>query len=292
MRIRPKTQKAECVSAQPLCNTGAAATTDPYWSCVPTPLPWWTNLTSRHGAWQVKERVGACSWIKTEYIPPADDAACARQTDLETRSCVLPLPPAMTCEPPPRFMHTVTAGKLMGGKDAAIVYGGVASTGELLDDMWLYPLHESFPTSQRCENCGWVVRAVVFSKIANLVCERRSITDLKKLLSKMTTDTESSDGMVHFDIIQSPSTSLNPAQPICQYTCVNDRWIFGPLVEDTKPGVSIGGAAAEESSAREASEVLLTLKVSITDPRNYYNMMVRCAAVGGCKELFAEAVTE
>lgn len=274
MRIRPRLQKPECISAQPLCNSGSAATTDPYWSCVPTPLPWWT---------QVKERVSPCTWIKTQYLPPANDAACARQIDPETRSCVLPLPPAMTCEPPPRFMHTVTAGKLMGGKDAAVVYGGVSSTGELLSDMWMYPLYDTFPTTMACENCGWVVRAVVFAKIANLVCDQRSIVQFKRLVSTMTTGSDSNSAMVHYDIIRSPSTSLNPAQPICQYSCTNERWVFSTY-SDSNP------SAAAASTTREASEVLLTLKISITNPKNYYDMQVKCASVGGCKELYAEAV--
>lgn len=237
----------------------------------------------RHCVRQVKERVSPCTWIKTQYLPPANDAACARQIDPETRSCVLPLPPAMTCEPPPRFMHTVTAGKLMGGKDAAVVYGGVSSTGELLSDMWMYPLYDTFPTTMACENCGWVVRAVVFAKIANLVCDQRSIVQFKRLVSTMTTGSDSNSAMVHYDIIRSPSTSLNPAQPICQYSCTNERWVFSTY-SDSNP------SAAAASTTREASEVLLTLKISITNPKNYYDMQVKCASVGGCKELYAEAV--
>ena len=227
-----------------------------------------------------KNILSTCSWVTTE------NKDCKPKIDPDTRGCVLPLPPAMTCEPQPRFQHTITAGKLLGGKDAAVVYGGSSVTGELLNDMWLYPLYESFPTTKDCENCGWVIRTVIFAQIASIACSSKQITDFKKLLSIMGTGDDKSISAVQYEIVESPETSLNSGKKICKYDCKNDQWVFGEL--STK---SDGEKKAEPA-------VLLVLQTSIGGQgpnggaKFIYNMIKRCIDASGCKELFKESLSE
>jgi hypothetical protein len=218
-------------------------------------------------------------------IPGSGQAACTSKIDLDARSCVVPLPPAMSCEPAPRFMHLMVAGKLLGGKDAAVVYGGVSSTGQLLQDIWLYPLHETFPTTKACENCGWLVRTVLFVKIEDIVCQLQGIKDLKMVLSKMATGDHKNRGDVHFEIVEGKVD-----EQICEYTCSDDSafWALSTKkAEDPNPAAGAVGAPATPSASIQVS-VTLQLSIGSSNPNEnyYYDMMGRCAAEGGCKELF------
>jgi hypothetical protein len=98
--------------------------------------------------------------------------------------CFIPLPKAMTCEPPPRYLHSIASGAFLGGRDAVVMTGGMDMYGRLLSDTWLYDL-STFPQDGRCDGCGWLVKVQLFVKLNLLACKTTYMTALRQLFAEI-----------------------------------------------------------------------------------------------------------
>jgi len=257
IRVRPLTSGIRCMSISPVCQAG---TTDDYWGCYSAPYPWWAKIATDF-------TLSPCSWSKA-------DASCEKSaSDGSTAGCYRPLPNAMTCEPPPRYMHTIASGAFLGGRDAVVMTGGMDMYGQLLSDTWLYDL-STFPKDGRCDGCSFMVKVQLFVKLNLLSCKLSYWTALRKLFAELFQVPRADQARIYMEVVEAPEAVLNPSSQLCAYQCTAENtW---NLVTKQARNKDIGER--------------ITLRVSIPNPKGYFGFLKdTCVTAGSCKNAYREA---
>ena len=247
IRVRPKTWDVKCMSIKPLSNKEG----DDYWRNYSAPYPWWISVVSQPsvaGTTQNLFKVAPCTWA-----PPTVDANCAQNSDPETQLCTTQLPPSMICEPSGRFMHSLTVSSFKGGKNAAVLYGGIDMYNQLLADAWMYDL-TTFPQDERCKGCGFLFRMRLRVNVRLLACSESYIRDFKKITKVLFSLEE--ETYVQLEIVDIPD-SYTGEKKICEWTCNSDpanrRWEL-KHIEEIRP-----------------KDEQVTLIVSVTEPDKIFS---------------------